>query len=123
MLADGAPAVISSQTELARLDRELAARWQLHVAERRFHLVGMLSFKLREAILDQLLFYPASRDRVGKFVTEPRKRAMPDGFSLRTAAANLSASLVYRAKGLVMLREGIQPTSGYPVRFFGSIVR
>lgn len=90
---DAAASPMPSLAELrARIDEELAAGWELHVAERGGRLVGMLAIKPAEAILDQLfVLTDVQRAGVGSALLDVAKREMPERFTLRVASANRRA--------------------------------
>lgn len=80
---DGAPVEMPSRQELRRrIDVELAAGWDLHVAAHDARLVGMLALKPRTAVLDQLFVRPESRGRgLGRALLDFAKNVMPEGFT------------------------------------------
>jgi GNAT superfamily N-acetyltransferase len=101
-----------------RINRELAAGWELYVAERNGRIVGMLAIKPLEAILDQIFVIPSDQSSgVGTCLLNFAKRAMPMGFTLRMALANRRAARFYEHSGLSVIREGAHPISGAPVQY------
>jgi GNAT superfamily N-acetyltransferase len=117
---DAAPDAMPSLQDLRdRIDAELAAGWELHVAERGGRIVGMLALKRDEAVLDQIFVVPGEqRSGIGTALLAAAKGAMPGGFTLRMAAANERAARFYRAAGLNVSGAGTHPVSGIPVRFY-----
>jgi hypothetical protein len=80
----------------------------------------MLAFKRMDRVLDQIFVLPGERlNGVGSQLLSEAKRAMPNGFTLRMALANESAGRFYERSGMNILRDGIHPISGIPVRYFG----
>lgn len=101
-----------------RIERELASGWDLYVAERSGRLIGMLAIRPTEATLDQIFVLPSERAcGIGANLLNTAKRIMSEGFTLRMAAANLSAARFYEREGLILIGEGIHPISGAPVRY------
>ena len=122
---DGAGADVPTREALRRrIDAELRSGWNLQVALRRGRVVGMLATRPRDAVLDQLFVLPEEQGRgVGKALLDVAKRAMPGGFTLRMGASNRKAARFYEKQGMTALREGLHPSTGMPVRFYGWIVR
>ena len=91
--ADGASPGMLPLAELrARINPELADAWTLTVALVERRIVGMLAVKVAEGVLDQLFVLPASqRHGVGSLLLKRAMMTMPDGFTLRTASANIGA--------------------------------
>lgn len=118
---DGAdPAMPSLQALRERIDRELRSGWRLHVAFAGGEIVAMLAVKPAEAVLDQLFVLPSAvRQGIGRALLETAKREMPEGFTLRAAAANARARRFYEREGLQLLGEGVRPDNGTPVCFYG----
>lgn len=117
---DGHPDVPSVELMRHRVGKELQDGWQLHVAVRAGRIVGMLALKPSDALLDQIFVVPSERRRgVGRALLQVAKRTMPTGFRLRMATANESARRFYEAHGLKLLDEGLHPTTGVPVQFYG----
>jgi len=87
----------SSQTSLAqlrhRVSLELSDGWDVTVAEYEGDLLGFVALKRANHCLDQLFIAPrAKRLGIGRELFGLAKRAMPQGFWLRTAAENGEAS-------------------------------
>lgn len=103
-----------------RIERELSAGWQLYLAECDDTIIGMLAVKPAEEILDQIFVLTKAQGRgVGLKLLETAKRLMPNGFSLRMAAANGKAAQFYESAGLRVIGEGSHPVSGIPVKHYG----
>lgn len=117
---DGAPSEMPSLMDLrVRIDRELAAGWELYLAERNHSVVGMLAIKPHETAIDQIFVLTGEQGSgVGLRLLETAKRMMPDGFTLRMAAANGRAARFYERAGLRVIGEGNHPLSGAPVRYY-----
>ena len=47
------------------------------------------------------------------------KRSLPTGFTLRVDAANDRARRFYKIEGLEKLDEGLHPSTGIPVHYYG----
>jgi GNAT superfamily N-acetyltransferase len=119
-LMDGAASPMPSRQQLRdRIDRELAAGWELFLAERGGHIMGMLALRPADAILDQIFVLPDQEaSGIGTALMAMAKRRMPEGFSLRMAAANERAARFYERSGLVLSGNGIHPSSGVPVCYY-----
>ena len=118
---DGAAADVPSLDALRqRIDAELEAGWELHVAMRGKRVVGMLAIKPDFATLDQIFVAPGEQGRgVGTALLETARRTLPTGFTLRMAASNDRPRRFYEKHGLKPLGEGMHPRTGVPVRFYG----
>ena len=117
---DGHPDVPSIELMRRRVAEELQAGWQLYVALRAHRVVGLLALKPGNAVLDQIFVVPSEqRKGVGEALLEVAKQSMPEGFRLRMGTANARARRFYEARGLTLLGEGLHPTSGVPVCFYG----
>ena len=103
-----------------RMDLELAAGWELHVAALGSRVVGMLAMKPRDAWLDQIFVATTEqRKGIGKALLDAAKDRMPDGFRLRMAASNMRAGRFYEKEGLMRLGPGLHPRTGIAVTFYG----
>jgi GNAT superfamily N-acetyltransferase len=120
-LAGGAPRDMATVQQLrSRIDLEVAAGWNAIVATQDDAIIAFLAIKPETSILDQLFVLPAKQGKgTGLTLLQCAMRAMPRGFTLRTASANLQARRFYERAGLVLLEEGVHPRSGYPVCFYG----
>jgi len=118
---DGSGSEVPSWEALRqRIDAELRAGWDLHVAVRGGRVVAMLALKPGDATLDQIFVAPAEQGRgIGGALLEVARRAMPDGFTLRMAASNDKARRFYEKEGMTALGEGDHPRTGIPVQFYG----
>jgi GNAT superfamily N-acetyltransferase len=118
---DGADAHMPSIAALRRrVDRELEAGWQLHVATAADEIVAMLAVRPAESVLHQLFVLPSAQGKgVGRALLEVARREMPGGFTLRAATANVRARRFYERAGLRLLGEGVRPDDGRPVCFYG----
>jgi ribosomal protein S18 acetylase RimI-like enzyme len=119
--AEGAMSTLPRIEELRnRLDREIAAGWAVTVALDGRDIVGFLALKPAIASLDQIFILPAHQRRgIGRALLDLAKSAMPGGFTLRTASANLKARRFYCRAGLSLREEGFHPSAGYPVCYYG----
>jgi len=103
----------------SRIDQELNAGWDLHIALLHEKVVGMLALKPATSMLDQLFVRSSDQGRgVGQTLLNAAKRAMPGGFTLRTASSNVQGRAFYERQGLSLLKEGIHPRTGAPVAFY-----
>lgn len=90
------------------MDDELAAGWNLSVAVSGAAIVGMLA--LRPGVLDQLFIAPDwQREDIGSILFAHACVEMPQGFGLRTQAANEPARRFYEARGMRLERLGPHP--------------
>lgn len=123
--SDGVPGGVPPLSALReRIDAELASGWTLWIAEVNREVVGILALKKSDAVLDQLFVLPSARHRgVGRLLLRQAMREMPQGFSLRTAIANVGARAFYEREGLVLLSTGTHPLDGHPVCYYGWNVR
>lgn len=119
--AEGAAPQIPTLEELrSRIDRELAAGWKLSVCVAGDEIIGMLALQPDIAVLDQLFILPRHQARgVGLAGLQEAMKAMPQGFSLRTASGNYRARRFYERAGMSLLEEGTHPTAGYAVCYYG----
>jgi ribosomal protein S18 acetylase RimI-like enzyme len=84
------------------------------VAEYEGDLVGFVAFKRANRCLDQLFVAPrAKRLGIGRELFGLAKRAMPQGFWLRTAAENGEARAFYEAVGMKLVRIEPHPKHGH----------
>ncbi len=122
---DAATADVPTREALRhRIDAELRSGWDLYVALRGEHVVGMLALKPSVAILDQIFVVPGEQGKgVGRALLNVAKQLMAAGFTLRMDASNDQARRFYEAEGMKKLREGFHPRTGIPVHFYGWNVR
>ena len=118
--ADGASPDVPPLGEFRRrIDVELAGAWTLIVALVESRIVGLLALKLDEGVLDQLFVSPSAQSQgVGSRLLKQAMDAMPTGFMLRTASANIGARRFYERAGLTFVSEGRHPWQGHPVCFY-----
>ncbi|BAI76103.1 acyl-CoA N-acyltransferase (plasmid) [Azospirillum sp. B510] len=118
---EGVSAAFPGHEELrGRIDRELAAGWDLRVALSNGRIVGLLALMPAEAKLDQMFVHPDRQGHgIGLALLDLAKSVMPDGFSLRTPLANRRARRFYERHGLDLLGEGVHPVLGTAVCFYG----
>ena len=99
---------VTEAGNLERIDRELAAGWEVHLAWDGDQIVGFLALKPASACLDQLFIAPAAQGTgVGRMLFELTKQRLPAGFWLRTSADNRRARRFYECNG--MRHGGTQP--------------
>lgn len=116
----GLPAMPSREALRARLDGEWVSGWDVTLAVRGEALLGFAALKPAEAVLDQLFVAPAALGQgVGSALLDHAKRAMPEGFTLRTLSANTRARRFYEASGLTLLRHEPHPRMNVPSTFYG----
>lgn len=88
-----------------RASQELADRWEVTLAEQDGRLVGFLALAPAEQRLDQLFVAPAAQGHgIGLRLLGLAKARFPEGFWLRTQAANIRARAFYERQGLVFDR-------------------
>ena len=114
---DGAdPDMPTREALRRRIDDELRAGWDLHVALRGGRIVAMLALNPDDRLLDQLFVLPAEqRHGVGRALLDVAKTQMPQGFTLRAALSNRGARRLYEREGLELIGEGAHPRTGAPV--------
>lgn len=115
------PAKLPSLERLrARVDVEIAAGWQVTVAEIEGEIIGFLAIKPAAAILDQLFMHPDARGMgLGLVLLEAAKAQLPDGFTLFTRPGNMPARRFYEKHGLTHLRDELHPVFGDPIVWYG----
>ncbi len=114
------PPVMPGREELRRrLDAEMAAGWQVTLAEIAGETVGFLAIHPAQRLLAELFLDPAHLHRgIGRLLLDHAKSAMPRGFSLFTTAANARARHFYEREGLVVANAGRHPRAGHPVIWY-----
>lgn len=115
------PAKLPSLEQLrARVDVEIAAGWQVTVAEASGEIIGFLAVKPAAAILDQLFMHPEARGLgLGRLLLDAAKAQMPNGFTLFTRPGNTPARRFYEKHDLVHLRDELHPVFGDPIVWYG----
>ena len=94
----------------ARIPREIANGWQLHVAEVDGTIAGMLAFRMRDKYLDQIFVAPEHQGKgIGAKLLAVVREHLPDEILLRTAVANTRAIAWYEREGFVRENEVMQP--------------
>jgi GNAT superfamily N-acetyltransferase len=93
----------------ARIPREIAAGWQLYVAELDRQIAAMLAFRTRDNYLDQIFVAPEHHGKgIGRKLLAFTRQHLPNEILLRTAVANHRAIAWYEREGFVREREEIQ---------------
>ncbi|MFW7267497.1 N-acetyltransferase family protein [Gluconacetobacter sp. Hr-1-5] len=89
-----------------RLEAEWKRAWRVHVACDDSGIAGFLAFEPAASWLRQLFVAPARQGvGIGNILLDVAKREMPEGFWLRTSAANVAARRFYERKGLRYIGE------------------
>ncbi|VFU10128.1 Putative acetyltransferase (fragment) [Methylocella tundrae] len=89
--------------------------WSIHVAIMEGAIEGFLAFQ-RPDWVRQLFVSPSHQGRgLGKALLRLAKLEMPDGFWLRTDAANVTARHFYEGAGLALRDLGVHPVHGQQV--------
>lgn len=117
---DGAPHEMPTLRQLReRVDDEVAAMWELYVAEFADAIVAILALIRQERILDQIFVQPDLEGRgIGTALLDHAKQTLVDGFTLRAASANARACRFYQSRGLHLIGRGVHPAGGWPVCYF-----
>lgn len=103
----------------ARIPREVAAGWELFVANFNGAIAAMLAFKRMENYLDQLFVAPEHHGKgIGKALLVFAREAMPDEMWLRTAEANIKAIAWYEREGFVREKLEQHPTNGRMMAYY-----
>jgi ribosomal protein S18 acetylase RimI-like enzyme len=103
----------------ARIEREIAAGWELYVAEAGDALAAMLAIRPADHHLDQIFVAPAFQGLgIGKALLAFARTRMPDEIWLRTSAANARAWRWYEKEGFVREREEPQPGAPAPRAYY-----
>lgn len=120
-LADGAPSEGPTlHQNRTRIDAEIASGWRVRVAVHEGRIVAFLAFRPNDSLVDQLFVLPSFQGQgIGKALLEYAKAAMPRGFTLRTAAANMRARRFYERANLLLISEGIHPKYGNAICIYG----
>lgn len=88
-----------------RVQRELAGRWEVTVAEANGRLLGFVALATAEQRLDQLFIAPDAQGRgVGSKLFGVAVQRFPNGFWLKTQTENLRACNFYERRGMVLDR-------------------
>lgn len=100
----------------ARIVRELASGWSVHLADDDAGCpVGFLALKPQSRCLDQIFVAPAAQRRgVGQALLDFAKQRMPEGFWLRMAVDNRAACRFYQRCGFRRGETAAHPTLGHP---------
>jgi GNAT superfamily N-acetyltransferase len=120
-LSTGVPAAreIKREDLLARVRTEFEQGRRVTIAEVEGELAGFLVLKLEERRLDQLFVAPERKDSgIGTRLFALAKETMPNGFVLRTAAANIAARRFYEKRGMRLDRLEPHPVHGYEVAIY-----
>lgn len=97
----------------ARVDAELAAGWEVTIAEREGIVVGFLAIRSAEQLLCELFLRPDCRGQgIGTRLLAHAMTRMPVGFRLFTRPVNTPAIRFYEAAGLRFLSADIHPHFG-----------
>lgn len=100
----------------ARVDEELAAGWQVIVAELSGSVVGFVALRPDLARLDQIFVAPDRHGHgIGGALFARVRAAMPAGFHLGTHAENRRARGFYDALGPIRQEPGRHPRYGHPI--------
>ena len=98
----------------ARFAQGLDQGWSVTVVEMGGRIVGFLAMRPCDGVLDQLFLAPDAQGKgIGSMLLGLARVAMPNGFWLRTAAANKLARRFYEAKGLTIDRVEPHPVHGH----------
>jgi len=108
-------AVGASEDELrGRFAHGLDQGWSVTIAELDGSIVGFMAMRPCDGVLDQLFIAPDAQGKgIGSLLLGCARVAMPNGFWLRTAAANKSACRFYEARGLTINRVEPHPVHGH----------
>jgi ribosomal protein S18 acetylase RimI-like enzyme len=102
-----------------RIDREIAAGWELYVAEAGDALAAMLAIRPADHHLDQIFVAPAFKGLgVGKALLAFARTRMPDEIWLRTAVGNERAWRWYEREGFVRERVAHRPGLALPRAYY-----
>ena len=116
----GPPVMPPPEEFRASLDEEIAAGWDVMVAERVGVIVGFIAITPRAAKLNQLFVAPgAIGSGVGRALLAHAQVAMPHGFTLFTRPSNPKACRFYEKAGMVALRDDVHPEYGDPITYYG----
>lgn len=100
----------------ARIPQEIAGGWETWLAWDGDRLLAFMALRLADACLDQLFVAPEAQGTgVGSDLLDLAKTKMPDGFWLRTAAANAGGRAFYERRGLRHAESGVHPDHGRPI--------
>jgi GNAT superfamily N-acetyltransferase len=107
---------VTEAGNLERIDRELAAGWETHLAWDQDALVGFLALKRASSCLDQLFIAPAAQGAgVGRVLFDLARAGLPKGFWLRTSADNIRARRFYERNGMRAGEIEPHPTLGHDI--------
>jgi putative acetyltransferase len=122
-LSTGVPAAqkIVQEDLLARVRTEFAQGCHVTIAEIDGELVGFLALKLEERCLYQLFIAPERKGSgIGARLFALAEEMMPNGFVLRTAAANVRARRFYEQRGMRLDRLELHPVHGHEVAIYAT---
>ena len=103
----------------ARIPKELANGWSLHVGEKNGLVVGMLAFRPRDSCLDQVFVAPNYQGKgLGRQLLNFARQEMPDEMWLRCAADNIKAWQWYEREGFYLEKEMAHETSEMPLKYY-----
>jgi len=105
----------TSEDELrARFAQGLDQGWSVTIAETGGRIVGFMAIGPCDGVLDQLFIAPDVQGKgIGSMLLAFARVRMPNGFWLRTAAANTLACRFYEARGLTIDRVEPHPVHGH----------
>jgi len=103
----------------ARVHKEVANEWSLHVADDAGRIAAMLALRLRDGYLDQLFVDPAYHGRgIGKMLLQFTRTTFPDEIWLRCVKLNEKAWSWYEREGFVLEKEEPHPDHGLMMRYY-----
>ena len=103
----------------ARVPREVADGWSLHVADDAGKIAAMLAFRMRDGYLDQLFVAPEYHGQgIGKMLLQFTRKNLPDEIWLRCASLNVKAWHWYEREGFVLEKEEPHSDSGLMMRYY-----
>ncbi|MEI9984638.1 MAG: GNAT family N-acetyltransferase [Aliidongia sp.] len=120
--ADGSPAEMPPFEHFrTRIETEMVSgMWAVTVAVCEGRIVAFLSLVPADSVLRELFVLPSMQRRgIGSLLLGQAMRALPEGFTLGAAAANLGACRFYEASGLELVEDYIHPRHGILYRLYG----